>query len=80
MYGFPDMIDIGMKEKWKSPEHREAAIKIGICNPRVNNANILMELCEAVNKIPQDRLKTITFSQCIEEFNLPADCLQIIDD
>lgn len=64
------MIDMP-KTQWKSPEHRTVAINLAICNPKVNSLDKLTEVCEAVNNIPQDRIKTGTVADCITDFQVP---------
>jgi hypothetical protein len=64
MYAFEDMIEIGMPKgkKWKSDIHREVAIKVCICNPRVHTATCLEENVVIINKIPNSKIEKVTFA------------------
>jgi len=65
MYGFDSMIDMG-GEKWKSKAHRKVAIAVCICNPQVHTAEILGHNIGIINKIPNNKIKKVTWDQIRE--------------
>lgn len=73
MYIVPSMIDLGLLEnqQWPSEAHKTVASIIGLCNKHVTNRTYLTEIVQAVIKIPQDRIETVTLQECRYEFNVP---------
>jgi hypothetical protein len=73
MYIIDNMIDMGLPEgeNWTSNSHREVAKVIGLCNSRITNRTSLMEVCQKINKIPQDRIEKVTFVDLASEFEVP---------
>jgi hypothetical protein len=68
MYCFEDMIDLGIEknEKWKTKAHRQVAITLLICNPRVDNRTLLMDLCKSINSIDKRHIKKFTIAEAVE--------------
>lgn len=73
MYMFEDMINMGLKEgqEFPSEDHKVVAIKVAICNPKVTQRDILMDVVDAVCKVPQEKIQEVTYRQLIEEYNCP---------
>ena len=73
MYIFEELIDLGLEEgqKWPSDAHRKVAAHLGLQNPRVTNKDALTKICQKVIAIPEDRIKSVTISECREEFEVP---------
>lgn len=71
MYGFAEMIEMGLQEgeEFASEDHRTVAVNLGICNPRVTTRDTLVGLVTAVNKIPADRIRTVTPDELKSEFD-----------
>lgn len=70
MYILPSMIDLGC-DNWASEDHRKVAKIVGLCNPKVTSRDKLTEVCEAINKVPQDRIRKVTLVDLATEFNCP---------
>ena len=72
MYGFSDMIELGLLEgqEWPSNAHKIVATNLGICNPRLTCCGDLVELVGSILKVPKDRIKSVTTEELIDEFNL----------
>lgn len=62
MYGFPDMIEMGLKDddKWASDIHKIVAISCCICNPSVFTRETLQKNVDIINNIPDDKIKLVT--------------------
>jgi hypothetical protein len=73
MYCLESMIDLGLKngQTFPSEEHKDVAMTLGLCNPRVTDRTTLTEIVQAVCKVPAERIKTITLDEIIKEFDCP---------
>lgn len=73
MYIFNEMIDLGLKEgqEFTSEDHKIVAQTIGLRNPNVTNRDILVDIVQAVLKVPQDRIRKITYEELVKEFGCP---------
>lgn len=62
MYMIPSMIDMGLKEgeEWPTEAHKEVAMNILLCNPKINSRDKLTEGVSKILKIPNDIIKTVT--------------------
>jgi len=72
MYCIENMIDMGLRknEEWTSPEHREVAILMCIANPLIRDRDALYDNCGKINSVPNDRIKTISTLELINEFSV----------
>lgn len=73
MYIFPSFVDqaaANAKVEWPSSMHRDVAINLGTCNPRVTKMDQLMEIVQTVCKIPIERIDSITVRQLVDEYNM----------
>ena len=67
MYGFEEMIDMGIKgSEWTSPDHRAVAVNTCICNPMVKTMDDLASNVAIINAIPSEKIRTITGYELIE--------------
>lgn len=67
MYGFEEMIDMGIKgSEWTTPDHRIVAVNACICNPMVKCMDDLISNIKIINAVPTENIKTITGAQLIE--------------
>lgn len=73
MYILGHMIDMGLLEgqDWPSPAHRVVAGHLALCNSRVTTKDSLVEVCQAVIAIPEDRIQKVTLTEAVKEFNVP---------
>lgn len=73
MYAFDEMIELGLKEgqSWPNDAYRKVAVTIGLCNPRVDDRDKLIEICQAILQVPEDRIKLVTLEDLIFEFKVP---------
>lgn len=73
MYCFSEMLNLGLEEGkvFPSEEHRKIAERICIGNPEVFTVELMKQVLESVNSVPQERLATLTPKMLIEEFNCP---------
>ena len=73
MYICPEMIDMGLEEgsEWPSDAHRVVAQTLGIGNPNIVDWGTLRTICQSVVKVPQERIKKVTYEQLKDEFDLP---------
>lgn len=75
MYMFPDMIDLGFpheeEPKWTSDDHKVVAQNVCLCNPDVRTRDALIEMVSKINKIPQERIRTVTLLDLRDEFGVP---------
>ena len=73
MYAFPEMIDFGLKkdQKFPSQDHRVIAENIGIGNPRVTTRDGLVEIVQAVIKVPKDKIRTVTLGELVKDYGCP---------
>lgn len=64
MYGFPEMINMGLKndQEWPSEAYQVVAVNLLICNPNINTIDKLTEGVQKVLNIPEDKIKTITMN------------------
>jgi hypothetical protein len=62
MYIFEEMIDLGLEEgeTWTSDDHRVVAQNILLCNPLINQRDLLCEGVAIINSIPQDQIRLVT--------------------
>jgi len=66
MYGFEDMIDMGLRDnEWTSPDHRTVAVNVCICNSNIKTMEDLSNNVEIINSVPKDQIRTITGVQLI---------------
>ena len=74
MYIFPEMIDLGLKQNqsWPTKAHKTVAITLAICNPNVYNKDTLMDVVASVLKVPEDRIKEVTYEELRTKYDLPA--------
>ncbi len=74
MYIFPEMIELGLLDgqEWPSKEHKTVAQNLALCNSQVTTKDHLIDICQAIIKIPNDRIRTITFAECRDEFQVPV--------
>ena len=63
MYMIDTMIDMGLEKdkEWPSDVHRQVAINLLICNPRITTMDALMTGIKKVNSIPIEEIKIITY-------------------
>ena len=75
MYMLPDMIDLGFQHdeepKWTSEDHKTVAMNVCLCNPRVTTRDSLIDMVAKINKIPQERIRTVTLNDLRDEFEVP---------
>lgn len=73
MYGFPEMIDMGLKDgqEWPSEVYKVVAQNLLIGNPNINTRDKLTEGVQNVLKIPETEIKTITVNDLAKyNFNI----------
>ena len=73
MYLLEEQIDMTEVE-FQTEKHQQLACIIGICNPRVTTLDQLTDIAKAVNKVPEERIKDVTYGELSEEFGLPYEC------
>lgn len=73
MYVGLDMVEIGLDEgqNWPSEVHETVAQMIIIGNPNVKNRDRLMEVVQAILKVPVERIRNITYQVLVDEFKMP---------
>ena len=73
MYLIDAMLDKALPdgEKWPSETHREVAATVLLCNPQVRTMDGLECGVEAVLRIPEKRIKTVTLRELVHEFKFP---------
>lgn len=73
MYMLPEMIDMGLQEgqEWPSDAHKVVAQNVALCNSRVTTRDILTEVCQAIIAIPESDIKTVTWIQLVDKYNVP---------
>lgn len=72
MYMILDMIDMGLQngQSWTSPEHRQVAQNLAICNPNVKELDVLIQIVQVVLTVPTNLIKTITYDQIVKDYGL----------
>ena len=66
MYGFEEMIDMGLKgTDWTSPDHRIVAVNACICNPNVTTMDDLRNNVKVINSVSQEEIRTVTGEQLV---------------
>jgi hypothetical protein len=62
MYMFPDMVNMGLPKgaSWPSEAHKQVAVNLLICNPNINNMDLLHSGVVNILNIPEEKIKTIT--------------------
>jgi hypothetical protein len=73
MYIIPETVDVGLlnDQDWPSPEHRQVAQNFALCNSNVNTIDKMIAICQAIIKIPQEKIRTITVAECREVYAVP---------
>jgi len=73
MYGFPEMIDMGLNEgeKFPSKAHRAVAQIIAIGNANVHTRDMLTEVVSAINRVPKKLIKKVTYDDLVDQFQMP---------
>ena len=73
MYAMPEMINLGLKKDQKFPTetHKQVAQNIAIGNPSVFKRELLEEIVEAVCRVPEKYISTITMDQMVDAFGCP---------
>lgn len=68
MYIIPEMINMGLKEgqEWPNEAYKIVAQNILLGNPRVNTRDVLNDGVQKILSIPEDKIKTVTFSDLPE--------------
>ena len=63
MYIFPEMIDMGLQEgqEWPTEYHKIVAQNVLLCNETITTRDALTQGVQNILKIPEDKIKTITF-------------------
>lgn len=74
MYLIPEMIDIGLDngQKFPSEAHKRVAEALAIGNPMVKDAETMTQIVQSVIKVPKNRIKTVTYDELRQEFDLPV--------
>lgn len=70
MYAFPEMIELTGRE-FPTPAHKQVAQRIAICNPNVFQADVLAAVVDAINAVPNKRIKGVTYDELVNDFNMP---------
>jgi len=78
MYIVEGLIELGLEEgqTFPSTTHRVVAGTLALGNSRVNCCDSMKRIVQAVIRVPQDRIKTVTINELWEEFGLPRDINQ----
>ena len=72
MYILPHMIEIGLKdgEKFNSEDHRFVAVSFGIANPQVTTKDQLINIVQAVQRVPQDKIREVSMVDLCEKYGM----------
>lgn len=73
MYIMPEMIELGLEEgqKWPNETYKIVAQSVGLCNPHIATRGKLMDVVQAILKIPQDKIKIVTLADLMSQFKVP---------
>ena len=73
MYAIPDMINLGLTngKEFPSESHKKVAQNIAICNPSVFKKELLVQIVDAVCRVPEQYILTITAEQMIDAYGCP---------
>lgn len=73
MYIHPEMIEMGLRKglAWPSDSHKKVAINLAIQNPNVTQLDIMTDIIDSVNKVPMNRIESITLEELLDEFGCP---------
>ncbi len=75
MYVFQGMIDLGLQDGQEWPEneaYRLVASTLGLCNPDVVCRDHLIEIVQAVLRVPECDIKGITLEEMREKYSCPV--------
>ena len=72
MYILPDMIEIGLKdgEEFNSEDHRFVAVSFGIANPQVTTKDQLIDIVQAVQRVPQNKIKKVSMVDLRKKYGM----------
>jgi hypothetical protein len=65
MYMFESMIKLA-DQKWKSPEHKDMAIVLLICNRRITSRRELTECGAIINSLSKQQIRELTLGEAAE--------------
>lgn len=73
MYAMLEMINLGLTEgkQFPSEAHKKVAQNIAIGNPSVFQRDLLIDIVEAVCRVPEKYISTITAEQMVDAYGCP---------